>query len=66
MLVNRHFITIVVEQEILVVCVDFDDVQFFVVVNRFDIDNVLLAVLVSNVEVFDVFMSNEGIVSELK
>jgi hypothetical protein len=65
-LVNRHFITIVVEQEILVVCVDFDDVQFFVVVNRFDIDNVLLAVLVSNVEVFDVFMSNEGIVSELK
>ena len=66
MLVNRHFITIVVEQEFLVVCVDFDDVQFFVVVNRFDINNVLLAVLVSNVEVFDVFMSNEGIVSELK
>jgi hypothetical protein len=65
-LVNRHFITIVVEQEFLVVCVDFDDVQFFVVVNRFDINNVLLAVLVSNVEVFDVFMLNEGIVSELK
>jgi hypothetical protein len=65
-LVNRHFITIVVEQEFPVVCVDFDDVQFFVVVNRFDIDNVLLAVLVSNVEVLDVFLSNEGIVSELK
>jgi hypothetical protein len=65
-LVNRHFITIVVEQEFLVVFVDFDDVQFFVVVNRFDIDNVLLAVLVSNVEVLDVFMTNEGIVSELK